>query len=95
MNINRILRQIQKFQKNYVKFEFFGQKNLFLRQKAQKSLETLETVFSECLEISEILKFRTFQKLQKMTFNLKFENCKKLVPKTDSKVRLKVWNAGP
>ncbi len=37
-NINRILCQLQKFQKNYVKFEFFGQKTLFLGQRVREKI---------------------------------------------------------
>jgi hypothetical protein len=62
----KIVRQFQKFQKNYVKFEFLSQKTLFLGQKVWKMLgkvqKSLETGFSKHLEILEIVLFRTFQK---------------------------------
>ncbi len=67
--LTKIVRQFQKFQKNYVKFEFLSQKTLFLGLKVWKSSEkvkkSLETGFSECSEISEIVLFRTFRKLRK------------------------------
>ncbi len=34
--LTKIVRQFQKFQKNYVKFEFLSQKNVFLVQKVWK-----------------------------------------------------------
>ncbi len=62
--------------------------------------KSLETGFSECseiLEISEIVLFRTFRKLLKNDVKLELWNSQKTRSdsKTDSKVRLKVWNAGP
>jgi len=64
--LTKIVRQFQKFQKNYVKFEFLSQKTLFLGQKVWKMLgkvqKSLETGFTEHLEISEIVLFQTFQK---------------------------------
>ncbi len=88
------VRQFQKFQKSYVKFEFLSQKTLYLDQKVQKSLET---GFSEHSEISEIVLFRTFQKLRKNDVKLELRKSRKTRSdsKTDSKVRLKVRNAGP
>jgi len=58
------VRQFQKFQKNYVKFEFLSQKTLFLDQKVRKSLEKFgklgkssKTGLSKHLEILEIVLF--------------------------------------
>jgi len=85
-----IVCQLQKFQKNYVKFEFLSQKTLFLGQKARKSSEkvqkylekvwkSLETVFSEHSEISVIVLFRNYKNYKKMMLNSNFENREKLV----------------
>jgi len=72
----------------------FGSKSLEKVWKVQKSLET---GFSECAEISEIVLFQNFQKLQKNDVKLKLRKSQKTRSdsKTDSKVWLKVWNAGP
>jgi len=76
---------------------FLGQKTLFLGKTVWKSLET---GFSEHLEITEILEiglFQTFQKLRKNDVKLELQKLQKTRSdsKTDSKVWLKVWNAGP
>ncbi len=75
----------------------FGNNFLFLGQKVRKSLETGFSKHSEFSEFLEIVLFRTFQKLRKNDVKLKLQKswktCSNL--KTDSKVWLKVWNAGP
>jgi len=73
---------------------FLGQKTLFLGQKVRKSLET---GFSEHSEISEIVFFQNFQKLQKNDVKLELRKLQKTHSdsKTDSKVWLKVRDAGP
>jgi len=63
-------------------------------------MESLETGFSKCLEISEILEiviFQNFRKLQKNDVKLQLLKSRKTRSdsKTDSKVWLKVRNAGP
>jgi len=92
--------RFQKFRKKYVKFEFLSQKTLFLGQKVRKkfgkSSEISESGFSECsesLEISEIVIFRTFRNLRKNDVKLELRKSRKT--RSDSKVQLKVWNAGP
>jgi len=55
--------------------------------------ECSETGFSECSEISEIVLFRTFRKLRKNDVKLGLRKSRKT--RSDSKVWLKVWNAGP
>ncbi len=108
MDIKRNCMSIQKFQKNY-KFEVLSKKtDLFFRSissaKVWKSLESLETGFSEhseISEISEIVLFQNFQKLQKNDIKLELQKSRKTCSdsktesKTDSKVWLKVRNAGP
>ncbi len=95
------VRKFQFFWKKYIKFDFLSQKTLFMGQKVWnkfgKVLKSLETGFSKCLEISEIVLFQTFQKLQKNDVKLKLWKSRKTRSdsKTDSKVRLKVRNAGP
>jgi len=84
----------------------FLQKSLDINHNCTKKLhkdwvfevrKSLETGFSEHSEISEIVLFQTFQKLQKNDFKLELRKSQKTRSdsKTDSKVRLKVWNAGP
>ncbi len=53
--------------------------------------------FGKSLEILEIWKFQTFRKLQKNDVQLEIRKLRKTCSdlKTDSKVRLKVQNAGP
>ncbi len=53
--------------------------------------------FSRVSEISEIVLFRTFWKLRKNDVQLKLRKSQKTRSdsKTDSKVQLKAWNAGP
>ncbi len=72
----------------------FGSKSL---EKVWKVWKSLETGFSECAEISEIVLFQNLQKLQKNDVKLKLGKSRKTRSdsKTDSKVWLKVWNAGP
>jgi len=71
---------------------------VFWVKKFGKNSEILETGFSECLEISEIVFleivfFWNFQKLRKN--ELRKLRKTRSDSKTDSKARLKVWNAGP
>jgi len=83
------------------KFEFLSQKTPFLGQKVRKKFgkvrKSSETGFSECSEISEIVLFRNFQKLRKNDVKLELWKSRKTHShsKTDSKVWLKVRNAGP
>jgi hypothetical protein len=90
LDINQNCTSVSKISKNYVKFEFLSQKTLFLGQKVQKkigkSLEKVRKVWKS-LKISKIVLFQHFQdrKSQKTRSDLK----------TDLKVRIKVWNAGP
>ncbi len=79
--------------KNYVKFEFLSQKTLFLGQKVWKKFGKFGNRVSEHSEILEIVLFRTFQKLRKNDVKLKLRKSRKT--RSNSKVRLKVWNAGP
>ncbi len=77
-----------------------NKKNLFLRQKVWKNSEKVWKVrkmFGKSSEISEIRNFRTFRKLRKNDVQLKIRKSRKTHSdlKTDSKVRLKVRNAGP
>jgi len=96
--------------KKVCKVEYLSQKTLFLGQKVRKFGKSLvkfrkvqkssETGFSECSEILEILEivlYRTFQKLRKNDVKLELRKSRKTCSdsKTDSKVRLKVQNAGP
>ena len=87
----------EKFGKKFGKSSVFSEKSSVF---SEKSSVISETGFSECSVISvisEIWKFRTFRKLRKndVLFELrKFENIRS-DSKTDPKVRLKVWNAGP
>jgi len=96
--------------KKVCKVEYLSQKTLFLGQKVRKFGKSLvkfrkvqkssETGFSECSEISEILEivlFRTFRKLRKNDVKLELEKLQKTRSdlQTDSKVGLKVQNAGP
>jgi hypothetical protein len=88
-----------------LKFGNFSEKNgifelakfLNSRNFCKKVWKSLETRFSECLEISEIVLFRTFQKLRKNDGKLEHWKSRKTRSdsKTNSKIRLKVWNAGP
>jgi len=71
-----------------------------VQKKFRKSSESSETGFSECSEISEILEivlFQNFKKLWKNDVKLELRKSRKTRSdsKTDSKVRLKVQNAGP
>ncbi len=67
--------------KNYVKFEFFGQKTLF---QGQKSLEKVWKFWKQVFP--NVRKFRKFgnselsENYKKMMFNSKFKNREKLVP---------------
>jgi len=70
-----------------------------VRKCSEKVRKSSETGFSECseiLEISEIVLFQTFQKLQKNDVKFELWKSRKTCfdSKTDSKVRLKVRNAG-
>jgi len=94
----------QKVRKSWGKVgEKFGKSSGKVREKFGKSLESLETGFSECseileiLEISEIVLFQNFQKLRKNDVKLELRKLQKTrsESKTDPKVQLKVWNAGP
>jgi hypothetical protein len=69
----------------------------FWVKKFGKSLETGVSEHSEFTEILEIVLFRTFQKLRKNDVKLELRKSQKTCSdlKTDSKVRLKVWNAVP
>jgi len=92
MSISKISIKLCKVWIFESKNPLFGSKSL---EKVQKSLEI---GFSKHSEILEIFLFRNFQKLQKMTLNSNFRNRKKKTcfnSKTNSKVRLKVWNAWP
>jgi len=93
---------VRKFQKNYIckvsvfesKNPVFGSKSLEkVWKKFGKSSKSSETGFSKHLEISEIVLFQTFQKLRKNDVKLKLRKSQKT--RSDSKVRLKVRNAGP
>jgi len=72
----------------------FGSKSL---EKFGKSLETGFSEFLKIPEISEIVLFRNFPKLQKNDVKLELQKLRKTRSdsKTDSKVWLKVRNAGP
>jgi len=65
--------------------------------RSSKSSEKVRKVpkqgFSECSEILEIVLFRNFRKLRKNDVKLELRKSQKTC--SDSKVRLKVWNAGP
>ncbi len=84
----------------YINVKNFRSKNpVFGSKSLEKVWKSLETGFSECSEILEILEivvFRTFRKLQKLQkYNVKLELRKSRKTHSDSKVRLKVLNAGP
>ncbi len=85
-----------------------SQKTLFLGQKVRKKFgkvwknignvwKSSETGFSKHSEISEIVLILNFQKLQKNDVKLELQKSRKTCSdsKTDSKVWLKVRNAGP
>ncbi len=89
-DINQNCTSISKILKKLLKVWVFESKTLFLGQKVWKSLET---GFSKCSEISEIILFQTFQKLWKNDVWLELWKSQKT--RSDSKVWLKVRNAGP
>ncbi len=66
-------------------------------EKFGKSSEISEIGISECSEISEIVFFQNFRKLRKNDVKLELRKSRKTRSdsKTDSKVRIKVRNAGP
>jgi len=66
-------------------------------KRSEKVRKCLKTGFSECSEILEIVLFQTFRKLRNNDVKLELRKSQKTCSdsKTDSKVRLKVWNAGP
>jgi len=72
-------------------FNVFGSKSL------EKVWKSSETGFLEHSEISEIVLFQNVQKLQKNDVKLELRKSQKTRSdlKTNSKVRLKVRNAGP
>ncbi len=95
--ISKISKKVRKVWDFESKNPVFGSKS---SEKFKKSLEkvwqssgSLETGFSECSEISEIVFFQTFEKLRKNDVKLELRKSRKT--RSDSKVRLKVWNAGP
>ncbi len=66
-------------------------------EKFGKSSEISESGFSECSESSEISEIVIFRNLRKNDVKLELRKSRKTRSdsKTDSKVRLKVQNAGP
>ncbi len=82
--LTKILRQLKQFQIKLCKIWNLMKKILFL---SQKTLILCQNVQKKVWKSSEIVPFWTFRKLQKMTLNSN--------SKTDLKLRLKVWNAGP
>jgi len=84
--------------KKLCKVKVFESKNpVFGSKSLEKVRKSLETGFSKHSEILEIILFQTFKNYEKMILNLNFGNPEKTRSnsKTDSKVRLKVRNAGP
>jgi len=104
--LNKIVRQ---FQKNYVKFEFLSQKSLFLGQKVWKKFRKCSEKVQKMFRKVQKQGFPNIQKFWKLFYSEISENYKKNDVKlelrklrktrsdlkTDSKVWLKVRNAGP
>jgi hypothetical protein len=97
----------ENFEKNYVKFEFLSQKTLFWGQKVwkkyKKNLEKVwKRVFPTFGNFRNFGNFGNcsipnFPKITKNDVKLELRKSRKTRSnsKTDSKVWLKVWNAGP
>ncbi len=102
--LTKIVRQ---FWKNYVKFVFLSQKNLFLGQKVQKNFRIIlekfrNRVFWTFGNVGNFGNFGNcsipkFPKITKNDVKLELQKSQKTHSdlKTDSKVQLKVLNAGP
>jgi len=84
---------ILKFQKNYVKFEFLSQKTLFLGSKSVEKVWKVRKRVFQTLRNFGNCSIPNFPKITKEWLRKSRKTCSN--SKTDSKVRLKVQNAGP